>query len=348
MDGDIDATTMKDRQVGAAVRERPGGRRASRLAAGRTGRLRRPLIQIVVTPGSGNGRTLDTACRLQHALRSRGWRTRLETFTDLRGLIRWGATCGRTFSHLVCVGGDATLSAAAQAAVRHSVPFVPVPRGFGNLFARAFGHPDRVEAVVGLLEDGEVIRIDAGMVNGEIFLSHLGYGLLAQVQAAVEKDRTPPKSRLLRHLAYYRTAGRFLLDMPLPPIRVAVDGTVIAKGAAVVTVANVEAYGGILSLTPGASPIDGLLDVFVLPQTTKTRLWSRLFQLMLRLPSRWNEVLVCRGRRVSVAVRGKRPQAIEVLPRAVPLLVPRGCGERLERGRATLSGQIEAAPDRLA
>jgi diacylglycerol kinase family enzyme len=308
----------------------------------------RSPIQIVVTPGSGNGRALETARRLQHVLGARGWRTRFEAFTDLRDLIRWGATCPRTFSRLVCLGGDATLSAAAPAAVRHSVPLVPVPTGFGNLFARAFGHPDEVEAVVGLLEEGEVIRVDAGMVDGEIFLSHQGYGLLAQIQAAVEQDRRPPKSRLRRHLAYYRTAGRFLWDMPLSPIRVAVDGAVIARGAAVVTVANVEAYGGMLSVTPGASPIDGLLDVCVLPHTTKARLWSRLLRLMLRLPTRWNDVLLCRGRRVSVALRGKRPQVIEVVPRAIPLLVPRGCRERLERAGAPLSGETEAARDCLA
>jgi diacylglycerol kinase family enzyme len=50
----------------------------------------------------------------------------------------------RQLSYLVAIGGDATVSAAA--AMRLSVPYVPVPSGFGNLFTSMFEHPhDPVE-----------------------------------------------------------------------------------------------------------------------------------------------------------------------------------------------------------
>ena len=48
---------------------------------------------------------------------------RLEAFGDLDRLLEWSATCAPEFSHLVGVGGDATLSASASAAVRLSMPF---------------------------------------------------------------------------------------------------------------------------------------------------------------------------------------------------------------------------------
>ena len=62
-----------------------------------------------------------------------------------------------------------------------------------------------------------------------------------------------------------------------------------------VTVANVETYRDFLSLTPAASPIDGRLDVFVIPRTSKWGLARRLLRLKLRLPGRWD------GRRRSTA-----------------------------------------------
>jgi len=278
------------------------------------------MVQIFATRGSGNGRALGLARRLQAALEARGWRTRLDDFADVRRLARWRRPRGARISHIVCVGGDGTMSAAARAAIRHQIPFVPVPSGFGNLFARAFGHRGRVEAVVELLDHGQIIRADAAAANGEIFLCHSSYGMLAQIQAAVEAVGAQPRSRLRRLLAYVWTARRFLVDPPRSAIRVEVDGRIVSRRASLVTVANVEAYGGFLSLTPSASPTDGLLDVFVLPRTTRRALWGGLLRRLLRLPTDAADALLVRGRRVSVEAGAVRDE-IEVLPRALRLLV---------------------------
>jgi diacylglycerol kinase family enzyme len=302
------------------------------------------MIQIVVNPGAGNGRALATAEQLQEALRARGWSTRVHAFTDLARLAHWGATCRPSFSHVVCIGGDATMSAAAMAAVRHRVPLVPVPNGFGNLFARTFGHSDDVWAVAAMLEAGEVIWVDAGTLNGEIFLCHESYGLLEEVQQAVEEAAAPPKPKLVRLFSYFQRAARYLLDTPPWSIRVEVDGAVVARRAVLVTVANIHAYGPYLPVTPGASPTDGLLDIFVIPRTTTLGLWSRLLKLLLRLPPRGDEVLLCRGRRVSVTVPGKPKEELRVLPGVLPLLVPPGCLERLNRSE----DQSSSADNRIA
>jgi diacylglycerol kinase (ATP) len=311
------------------------------------------MVQIVATPGSGDGRARSTARRLQKALARRGYATHVETFADLERLKAWAATCKATFSQLVCVGGDATLSAAALASVRLSVPLLPVPSGFGNIFARAFGHPQRTDRVIDLLERGQIRRIDVGEVNGsgELFLSHQSYGLLAEVQGAVERSRAQPRSKILRHLAYYAMAPRFLLGTQLPAIRVEVDGTVLAENAALVTVANVETYRGYLSLTPGASPLDGLFDVFVIPRTTMLGVWARLLKLGFGLRGRWEGVLLRRGRSVQVTVDGRARDELTVQPRALPLLVPAvsapSRAERRSRQRhASARRRAPAAPRR--
>ena len=145
--------------------------------------------------------------------------------------------------------------------------------------------------------------------------------MLDEVQGAVEGP-AQPRSRLLRLLAYYRTGVRFLLGTVPWSIRVEVDGALVARRAVLVTVANVQAYGDFLRLTPDASPTDGLLDVFIIPRASRRQLWSRLLKLLLHLPTRREEALLRRGRHVSVSMRGRPKAEIRVMPGVLPLLVP--------------------------
>jgi diacylglycerol kinase (ATP) len=289
-------------------------------------------VHIVVTPGSGEGRALATARRLAARLKRRAHGVDLLAFGDLVTLRRWAETCQPGASHIVCIGGDATLSAAAVAAIRHQVPFVPVPNGFGNLFAQVFGSPGHSRAVADLLETGEVRRVDVGIIrrdgDEEVFLSHRSYGPLEQIQQVAERGRTQPRRRLLRYIWYYGVGQRFLFRARLASFQVMVDGAAIASDAVLVTVANVETYRGFLPLTPTASPIDGLFDVVVIRGASKLGLLRRLLFLMLRLPGRWRGVTIYRGRGVAVTTPWRREE-LAVRRRVLPLLVPSGALEAL-------------------
>ena len=287
-------------------------------------------VCIVVTPGSGEGRARGVARRLGRLLRRRGSAVTTRAFDDLPSLTRWAQTGGPEFDAICCVGGDATQSAAALLARRHRIPFVPIPTGFGNLFAGVFGYPSSARGAARLLEEGEVRMVDVGVVGDELFLSHRSYGFLDQVQEAVEDGRRQPRDRGRRLLAYYRTAVRAVWNTPLAPLGVEVDGALAADQAVLVTVANVETYRDFLSLTPTASPIDGRLDVFVIPRTSKWGLARRLLRLKLRLPGRWEGVSIYRGREVVIVSAAGR-ETLRVVRGVLPLLLPPGAVERLKR-----------------
>ncbi|HEU4440312.1 MAG TPA: diacylglycerol kinase family protein [Methylomirabilota bacterium] len=287
-------------------------------------------VGIVVTPGSGEGRARGVARRLARRLRRRGSRVTVKTFGDLASLAAWARSAGPEFSVIYCVGGDATQSAAAALARRHRIPFVPIPSGFGNLFASVFGHRDSPRAAARLLAEGEIRLVDVGLAGDELFLSHKSYGFIDRIQQRVEQDRRQPRGRARRLLAYYGTAVRAAWTTPLSPLSVAVDGALVAEDAVLVTVANVETYRDFLPLTPAASPIDGRFDVFVIPRTGKLGLAWRLFRLKLRLPGRWKGVSLFRGRTVVVGQDGRR-ETLRVVRRALPLLLPPGSVAALER-----------------
>lgn len=284
----------------------------------------RPGVQIVVNPRSGNGQALAIARRLESELSARGHPIATLVVEELAEATRWANACRGGFGYLFCIGGDSTLSEIAPAALRLSVPLVPVPVGFGNIFAHTFGHRARRRDLLRLLEGGDVHWVDVGVAADGVFLSSRSFGFLEQVKQAVETQSNLPSFPLLRYLSYVRSAIRILRDTPLPRMHAHVDGVRIADEAPVVIVANVPTYRGFLNLTPQATPLDGALDVFVPPRTSKLGLVALLLTFLLHVPGRWKRVCYRRGERVSVASDEARREELCVLPAALPVLMPAG------------------------
>jgi hypothetical protein len=95
-------------------------------------------------------------------------------------------------------------------------------------------------------------------------------------------------------------------------------------------VANVPTYRGFLTLTPEATPFDGLLDVLAVPPLGKRALAALLLAFLFHLPRRWQGVVCRRASRVSVWPRGEAAEEVGVMPRALPVLVPLACARHLE------------------
>jgi hypothetical protein len=231
--------------------------------------------------------------------------------------------------------------------MRRSVPFVAVPCGFGNLYARAFDQPRTVAGVLELLARGRVIRSDVGSRNGELFLCQQSYGLIAEIQEAVE-TASVPRARSRRWLAYYRAALDRIDDKPTATFRVVVDGRAVADDAAVVVVANVESYGPWLPLTPDASPVDGLFDVFVLRAATHRQVFLELLLRHLRMPGTDAIGMLYRGRRVSVSGLRRPHDRLETLRHRLPIIVSPETAARLQQGLRQRRPAAAPGPGRAA
>jgi diacylglycerol kinase (ATP) len=316
--------------LGLAMRQQPSAVQLGPPAVRRPASRSR-LIEIVATPGSGNGRATRTAVQIRDALRASGHEVRLDVFPDLGRLRRWAGAGNGGLALLICVGGDATQSAAAAAAFRGSVPFLPVPAGFGNLFARAFGHTHEIERVIGLVARGRVVDADVGFRNGQPFLCEESFGPVADLQERVEAGLAHPRARWRRWAAYYRAVLRQFRDTPLTALEVTVDGEVVADDAVLVTVANVKTYGPWLPLTPAASPVDGLFDVFVMRRATRLEVLAKLLRRQLRLPGVEQGTLLHRGRRVCVARSRSARDELVLIPALLPVVVSPPTAAALER-----------------
>ena len=79
-------------------------------------------------------------------------------------------------------GGDGTQALVAAVAAEHGLPFVVITAGTRNHFALDLGL-DREDpsACLGALADGVELRVDLGMINGQVFVNNASFGAYAEV-----------------------------------------------------------------------------------------------------------------------------------------------------------------------
>lgn len=127
---------------------------------------------LLVNPRSGNGS--DTKALLAEAT-ARGIETHvLESGEDGTEVARAARA-----DVLGAAGGDGTLGRVAGAALERGLPFVCVPFGTRNHFARDLGL-DRGDPAAALEAfDGIERRVDVGLANGRVFLNNVSIGAYA-------------------------------------------------------------------------------------------------------------------------------------------------------------------------
>ena len=133
----------------------------------------RPVL--FVNPRSGGGKASRAA--LAENACARGIRcVVLEPGQELAALVREEIAGGA--DTLGMAGGDGSLAVVAAAASAHDLPFVCVPAGTRNHFARDLGVARRdIMGALGAFTDGLERRIDVGEVNGRLFLNNVSFGI---------------------------------------------------------------------------------------------------------------------------------------------------------------------------
>jgi diacylglycerol kinase (ATP) len=281
----------------------------------------RRRVQIVVSVGSGRGAARDIGARLTHALRSREHDVKVRIVDDLRRARSQLIEDARDVACLIGIGGDHTLSELSHVARDARVPLLPVPAGFGNIFAAELGWRASVPAVIETLERGRVKLVDAGLLDGSLFLSSQGFGFLEGVQLAVEASGRQPRRRWQRYGRYVHAALRSIVHAPSPRLAVDVDGQRVADAAPLAVVANVPTYRTFMPLVTAASPFDALLDVVIAPTMSKTALVAWLLGILVRAPGCRRGAVHRRASRVTITDGACRSDLL-VMPGAVPVRLP--------------------------
>jgi YegS/Rv2252/BmrU family lipid kinase len=182
---------------------------------------------------------------------------------------------------LAC-GGDGTVTACAEGVTGTGVPLAIIPMGTGNLLARNIGLPMGLDEALAVALDGPQQPIDAGRVNGTLFVVMAGLGL----DARMVSDTSDELKKRIGWIAYAISAARHLGDRPMR-VTVSADGGPRRRMRAnALIVGNVGWLRGGLPLLPDARPDDGMLDAVVLIAGGLTGWLAATANILLRRPAR--------------------------------------------------------------
>ena len=202
---------------------------------------------LIVNPSSGNG----GADELLEAAAARG----VETYVLRKGEDPATVARGTDADALGMAGGDGSLAPVAAVAIERRLPFVCVPFGTRNHFARDVGL-DRNDPIAALDAFGAGLErtIDVGRVNDRLFLNNVSLGVYARLVHRREHHRR--RSNALARLRALAAVAQERHDVGLT-----VEGARI--NSRVVLVSNNEYELSVLSIGSRERLDEGRLHLYL-------------------------------------------------------------------------------------
>lgn len=136
---------------------------------------------------------------------------------------------------VVAGGGDGTINAVADHVRNCSATFGVLPLGTLNHFAKDLGIPTDLEKAVDVIINGTPKAVDAGEVNGKIFLNNSSMGLYPRLVRHREAQQTRGRGKWL---AFTKSLVMVLIRYKYFRVHISVDGREIVRATPLVFVGN--------------------------------------------------------------------------------------------------------------
>jgi len=343
------ADLHRDESGSATARPSRSGREAPvpRIADARPGR---DWVGLAVNAASGRGGGRAAVERLARELERLGFESRIAwTLDERKELVDLASDAtaqpgrGRgSCRGLVAVGGDGTVAALINE--RPGVPIAVMPAGTENLFARHFGFARNSMKAAARIAEGHAEPLDLGLIDDRRFALMAGFGFDADVVSRHHAARLgrSGQPRPTHRAAYVEPVLRSSFAYRFPALTLTAEGVDGSEETLVGTTAfvfNLPRYALGLPFAPSATGDDGWLDLVVFRDPGPFRalhyLWLVVRGLHLNRPG----ITHRRVRRVAIEASGivpvqldgdpgglvepgEPPRIIEVLPRAIEVIVP--------------------------
>lgn len=234
---------------------------------------------------------------------------------------------------IVAIGGDGTVADAAAGLLTcdRRVPMAILPRGTANVLALNLALPTGFDAGIRVALEGAPNAIDVGRVNGVAFVLTVSAGLHAEVVARASRER----KRFLGVAAYGLATLEATFETAPARYRIVHDEGTLETEASMVHVMNCGAiFRRSWEFAPGISPVDGVFDVLVHRARTIGEYFLTAAHMVRGAPTSTDLVHHVRTSRVEIdavppvrlqrdgELSGASPATIEMLHRALPILLP--------------------------
>ncbi|MEA5616507.1 lipid kinase [Cronbergia sp. UHCC 0137] len=228
-------------------------------------------------------------------------------------------------------GGDGTLNAAVDAIVDTQIPLGVLPLGTANDLAKTLGIPNSLSEACQIIADGNLRRIDLGLVNGKYFFNVASLGLSVKITERLTKE----VKRRWGIFAYAVIALQVVWESRPFHAEICINGQSIMVKTVQIAVGNGRYYGGGMAVVHDATIDDQRLDLYSL----EIKHWWQIIPLLPAMRQGrhidWDNVRALQGEEIAVYTRKPRPintdgeittytpAVFKVIPRAIAVFVPR-------------------------
>jgi YegS/Rv2252/BmrU family lipid kinase len=234
-------------------------------------------IHFIVNPVAGSGRNKLTKEFLSNFFGSDFYEIKIKVSEySKHATLLANESVKEKANIIVACGGDGTINEVASCLVNSEVILGIIPMGSGNGLASNLNISRNISKALQLIRNYNIIEIDAGIINNELFFSNAGIGFDAHVISDFEKNTSRKLwgyvrsvVKTLRHYDYHTFELEYLNNKrTLSPF--------------LLFISNSNEMGYKMSLTPKASLQDGLLDLIIVPKLSFVEMMVFTFLFFLK------------------------------------------------------------------
>ena len=291
---------------------------------------------FIVNPTSGKGKALSYLPLIEEYCKKTGkqYSIHLTEYPKHATQLASAITADMD-TMIVSVGGDGT-SKEILDGLNKDVVFCIIPAGTGNDFYKSIDSRklSTEELIAGLL-DGEIIKIDMGIINGTSrFINIASYGLDADINIYA-CDVLKVKYSLPGNMVYAIAALKLLPKRKMKNVDITVDGRKYRRKMLLAALCNGRCYGGCFMPGPEADLQDGIFNLTIVKEDMQFfKLMQRLMKYMKGDYQQYPEFEVFEGKHfelhfdeeINCQVDGENSSIkdleVTLMPKEVRLMVP--------------------------
>lgn len=292
-------------------------------------------VCFIVNPTAGRGRALETWKRVEPLAASLGEYAVKFTERSRHGELLARRAVDEGCDPVVVVGGDGTINEAGNVLVGTGVAMGVVPTGTGNGWVRTLGIPLDPAAALRTAYEGRRISVDVGRAaDHRCFLNIAGIGLDAEAAKQLGTYASAPKAAG-RFVPWVLAVARAMVRFRGVHVTAELDGKPLEIEGMLVMAAGIgRYYAYTLKVLPDAQVDDGLFDVLWCRDVGKVELIGLILKSLKGRHVGHPKVTTTRCARLTAEassqvpfhldgdVVGDLPVSLEVLPRALQVIVP--------------------------
>ena len=192
---------------------------------------------VILNASAGGGCNAEFADNLAGKFQDAGLHVRVTLAASGDELVQTAERAvGEGYKTIVAGGGDGTLNAVASALVGSDVAFGILPLGTLNHFAKDLRIPLDLDSAVRTIAEGHTVPVDAGEINGRLFLNNSSLGLYPDTVR--ERERQQKRLGRGKWLAFFWAAVTALRRYPFLDLTISLGGKVFKRRTPFIFIGN--------------------------------------------------------------------------------------------------------------